>query len=225
MTDTDRNVSRRGLLRTAAGSAAVAAGGSGTAVAQSGNESEGGGGGGGGPPDFGGYLDDVGNFDGSVADARGQGEVTVAVGSEGNGGNLAFDPPAVHVDAGTTVVWEWTGEGGSHNVIHEGGNFESELTAEGGFTFEHTFESDGIYNYYCQPHKSLGMKGSVVVGSEFPTAGGGGGSTPLEPSHMGSQIREHYVGVSVILAISVSLVFTFFVLKYGESAHTKGGNN
>ena len=212
---------RRDFLRTAGGTAAVGAA-SGSAAAAS----EGGDGGGGGTPDFGGYLDDVGNFDGSVADATGQGEVTVGVGTEGNGGNLAFDPPAVHVDNGATVVWEWTGKGGSHNVVHEGGNFESELTAEEGFTFEQTFEEDGVYNYYCQPHKSLGMKGSVVVGSDYPTTGGGGGgSTPLEPSHMGSQIREHYVGVSVILAMSVSLVFTFFVLKYGESAHTKGGNN
>ncbi|PSQ57584.1 MAG: halocyanin domain-containing protein, partial [Halobacteriales archaeon SW_9_67_25] len=93
-----------------------------------------------------------------------------------------------------------------------------------GFTFEHTFGEDGLFNYFCQPHKSVGMKGSVVVGSDFPTKGGGE-STPLEPSHMGAQIHEHFVGVSVILAISVSLVFTFFVLKYGESAHTKGGNN
>jgi hypothetical protein len=68
------------------------------------------------------------------------------------------------------------------------------------------------------------MKGSVVVGSDYPAASAGG-SMPLEPSHMGSQIREHYVGVSVILAISVSLVFAFFVLKHGESAHTSGGNN
>jgi halocyanin-like protein len=215
-------MNRREFLRTAggtAGGAAAAGVATGSAAAA---ES---GGGGGGTPDFGGYLDDVGNFDGTVVDATGQDEVTIAVGAEGNGGALAFDPPAVHIDNGATVVWEWTGEGGSHNVVHEEGSFESELTAEGGFTFEHTFESDGVYNYYCQPHKSLGMKASVVVGSDFPTAGGGGGSTPLEPSHMGSQIREHYVGVSVILAISVSLVFTFFVLKYGESAHTKGGNN
>jgi len=186
--------------------------------------SEGGDEGGGGQPDFGGYLDDVGNFDGSVVDARGQSEVTVSVGAEGNGGNLAFDPPAVHVDNGATVVWEWTGEGGAHNVVSEDGAFESELTGEGGFTFEHTFEEDGVYNYFCQPHKSAGMKSSVVVGEDFPSVGAGE-STPLEPSHMGAQIHEHFVGVSVILAISISLVFTFFVLKYGESPHTKGGNN
>jgi halocyanin-like protein len=214
MTDTDRNVSRRGLLRTAAGSAAVAAGGSGTAVAQSGNESEGGGGGGGGPPDFGGYLDDVGNFDGSVADARGQGEVTVGVGTEGNGGNLAFDPPAVHVDAGTTVVWEWTGEGGSHNVIHEGGNFESELTAEGGFTFEHTFESDGVYNYYCQPHRSLGMKGSVVVGTDYPTTGGGGdGGGNAGPGDLPESAQT--LGVATMFVFVATLGLAYFFIKYG----------
>ena len=213
------------FLKTAGGAAGGAAAlnagaGSVTAASEEGGD---GGGGGGESPDFGGHLDGANNFDGSVTDATGQDEVTVDVGA---GDGLAFGPAAVHVDNGATVVWEWTGEGGSHNVVHEGGNFESELTAEEGFTFEQTFEEDGVYNYYCQPHKSLGMKGSVVVGSDYPTTGGGGGgSTPLEPSHMGSQIREHYVGVSVILAMSVSLVFTFFVLKYGESAHTKGGNN
>src|SRR6056297_2807227 len=82
----------------------------------------GGGGGGGGPPDFGGFLDDVGNFDGSVTDARGQDSVTVAVGAQGNGGAFAFDPPAVHVDNGATVQFEWTGQGGGHNVVQDGGD-------------------------------------------------------------------------------------------------------
>ncbi|PSQ57101.1 MAG: halocyanin domain-containing protein, partial [Halobacteriales archaeon SW_9_67_25] len=129
-----------------------------------GGDSGGGGGGGGGTPDFGGYLGDVGNFGGSVVDARGQDGVTISVGAEGNGGNLAFGPAAVHVDNGATVVWEWTGNGGAHNVVSEDGAFESELTGEGGFTFEHTFGEDGLFNYFCQPHKSVGMKGSVVVG-------------------------------------------------------------
>ncbi len=217
-------MNRREFLRTAGGAAggtAAASVATGSAVA---TEEGGGGEGGGGEPDFGGYLDDVGNFDGSVTDARGQDEVVVEVGAEGNGGNLAFGPAAVHVDNGATVVWEWTGEGGSHNAVSEDGTFESDLTGEGGFTFEHTFEEDGVFNYFCQPHKSVGMKGSIVVGEDFP-AKASGGSTPLDPAHMGADIHEHFVGVSVILAISTSLVFSFFVLKYGESAHTKGGNN
>jgi len=110
-----------------------------------------------------GWLDGVGNFDG-VVDRTGQSEVTVQVGAEGNGGNFAFDPAAVRVDAGTTVVWEWTGQGAQHNVkAEEGAEFESELVTEAGFTFEQTFDGSGVVKYVCTPHRSLGMKGVVDV--------------------------------------------------------------
>ncbi|WP_310899647.1 plastocyanin/azurin family copper-binding protein [Haloarcula onubensis] len=65
------------------------------------------------------------------------------------------------VDAGTTVTW--VGTGNSYNVVHERGDFESDLTAEEGSTFEHTFESAGTYLYYCAPHLGFGMRGAVVV--------------------------------------------------------------
>lgn len=113
-------------------------------------------------PDFDGWFDNVDNYDG-VVDRTGTSEVTVAVGAEGNGGNFAFEPAAVRVSTGTTVVWEWTGKGSSHNVVAEDGAFESELTDEEGFTFEQTFESAGMIKYACTPHKSVGMKGAVVV--------------------------------------------------------------
>ncbi|WP_459194117.1 halocyanin domain-containing protein [Halosimplex sp. J119] len=109
------------------------------------------------------YLSETSNFDGGVADHTGEDEVTVAVGAEGNTGNYAFDPPAVRIDSGTTVVWEWTGEGEAHNVVHEEGDFESETTPDEGHTFEHDFGESGTYLYYCLPHQSLGMKGAVVV--------------------------------------------------------------
>jgi halocyanin-like protein len=113
------------------------------------------------------WLSDVENYDGTVADGTGQSEVTVRTGADGNGGNFAFEPPAVRIDTGTTVVWEWTGNGGSHNVaVDSGGDFESELVSDAGHTFEHTFEATGVTTYFCTPHKGVGMKGAVVVGSE-----------------------------------------------------------
>ncbi|MFB6121013.1 MAG: halocyanin domain-containing protein [Halobacteriaceae archaeon] len=121
--------------------------------------------------DYGGWFDNVGNFDGTV-DKRGRSEVTVRVGASGNGGPYAFDPAAVHVDPGTTVVWEWTGDG-SHDVAAEDGSFDTELVGEKGHTFSHAFESAGITKYACTPHKTMGMKGAVVVGD--PSAGGSGG--------------------------------------------------
>jgi halocyanin-like protein len=110
-------------------------------------------------PDYGGWLEDANGYDETV-DATGSDEVTVEVGA---GDGLSFGPAAVAVSAGTTVVWEWTGEGGGHNVAAESGAFESETSQEAGFTFEYTFEETGIHKYVCTPHEAVGMKGAVVV--------------------------------------------------------------
>lgn len=109
------------------------------------------------------WFANVSNYDG-VVDARGQSDVTVSVGASGNGGGFAFEPAAIHIGPEPTVLWEWTGEGGSHNVVAEDDSYASELQGESGNTFRHTFESDGISTYACTPHKMNGMKGAVIVG-------------------------------------------------------------
>ncbi|MFC5973858.1 halocyanin domain-containing protein [Halomarina salina] len=112
---------------------------------------------------------------GEVVDARGQSSVEVAVGTSGNGGSFAFDPVAVRIDPGTTVVWTWTGEGGTHNVAAKDGSFTSEYYGSTGETFEHAFADPGVVRYSCVPHEAMGMKGAVVVGDADVTLGGGGG--------------------------------------------------
>lgn len=98
----------------------------------------------------------------------GEAEVTVEVGAGDTA--LAFGPAAVHVDLGATVVWEWTGKGGAHNVVAEDGTFESgDPVGEAGATYRYTFEQTGIYRYYCNPHRAVGMKGAVVVGTDYPS--------------------------------------------------------
>ncbi len=119
-------------------------------------------------PDYEGWFSDVSNYDGTV-DRTGRDEVTVDVGAAGNGGRLAFGPAAVRVDPGTTVAWEWTGRGGRHNVVAEDGGFVSGgPVVSDEERFEYTFEESGVYEYYCSPHRGLGMKGAVVVGSPDP---------------------------------------------------------
>ena len=201
---------RRDFLRgagsgTAAAAAATAT--AGTASAQ---------------PSFGGWLSDVTNYS-EVVDETGTEEVTVEVGVEANGGGFGFGPAAVQVDPGTTVVWEWTGEGGQHNVVaNSGGDFESELASDEGFTFEHTFDQEGVAQYYCQPRQSLGMKGVVVVGA-VPEEGGGGEGGEKELHELGVAIQAHWVGSATILAIVVSIVYSFYILKYGETPHSGHG--
>jgi halocyanin-like protein len=113
------------------------------------------------PSDVSNYLSDANNFDGSVADEAGSGNVSVDVGA-GNG--LAFGPAAVRIDAGTEINWGWTGNGGGHNVVAEDGAFDSGGIVNGSSNnFQHTFEDSGVYLYYCEPHKGSGMKGAVIV--------------------------------------------------------------
>lgn len=111
-------------------------------------------------PDYEGWLDAAESYDGT-ADFRGESEVTVMVGT-GNRG-YSFSPAAIMVDSSTTVVWEWTGNGGGHNVEEENDEYGSPIESEEGYTFEHTFEEPGISRYTCIPHDAQGMRGAVAV--------------------------------------------------------------
>ena len=216
---------RRAFLRagTAAVAGAAIASSAATAAAQS-------------DPDNDDWFDDVSNYDGTTVDATGQSEVRVTVGAEGNQGNFAFDPPAVRVDPGTTVVFEWNGAGGSHNVVEadeDGADYESELMGEAGATFSLTFESAGLSRYYCSPHLSLGMKGAVVVGDGEGDAtvsgvqsspagsgagdggaggggeGSGGGEAPAEQTPAGPDIPDNIelYGLALVIAVLSPLAF------------------
>jgi plastocyanin/uncharacterized membrane protein len=93
-------------------------------------------------------------------------------------GNNYFDPIGLRVDPGTTVRFELVA--GAHSataysdrIPASASTFDSGTISEG--SFEHTFETPGTYDYYCTPHKSLGMVGRIVVGS----AGGPAEESPI----------------------------------------------
>ncbi|WP_201289199.1 halocyanin domain-containing protein [Halovenus carboxidivorans] len=104
-------------------------------------------------------------YEGQAADETGSSEVSISVGAGDNG--LAFEPAAVLVDAGTTITWEWTGNGGAHNVVSaedSATEFRSGSAQSGGdITFSQTFDSAGNQLYYCSPHQAVGMYGAVIV--------------------------------------------------------------
>ncbi|WP_435077106.1 plastocyanin/azurin family copper-binding protein [Halococcus sp. AFM35] len=104
------------------------------------------------------------------------GETTVAAGPNGR---LVFEPTAVEVGVGDTVVWEFKSAG--HNVSavpkdsekvsipngakpfasYESGDLYAVVPE--GETYEHTFETPGEYTYVCIPHVASGMVGTVTV--------------------------------------------------------------
>jgi len=86
-----------------------------------------------------------------------------------------FEPHVVRVKPGGSVTWEL--ESGSHTVTsyhrdngrpprmpEDATPWNSGMLTEQGATFEHTFETEGVYDYFCAPHESTGMLGSVIVG-------------------------------------------------------------
>jgi plastocyanin len=115
-------------------------------------------------------------------------EATMLDSDQGAGQNV-FTPAVVWVEQGATVTWEVTA--GSHSAtayhpdydrprrVPEGAAaFDSGIVGSGA-TFEHTFETPGVHNYWCRPHEGLGMTGIVVVGSP---QGGPGTTDPADLS-------------------------------------------
>jgi len=80
---------------------------------------------------------------------------------------LRFSPSTVTIHAGDSVTW--SGLGTSHNVQTDTDPFCGPPPVSGG-TCTHTFDQPGAYDYYCRPHRSRGMVGTVNVLVQ-PTAG------------------------------------------------------
>jgi plastocyanin len=85
-------------------------------------------------------------------DAAGEG-ITVRI----NG--MRFEPARIIVKPGTTVTWVQESPM-PHTIIGNATGLGSG-TLYNGQTYSHTFEKDGLFNYYCGIHPS--MTGSVVV--------------------------------------------------------------
>ncbi len=78
----------------------------------------------------------------------------------------SFDPPALTINVGDTVLWEvdssinhtvTSGEGCTHDDIFDSGSLGN------GETFYFVFTGEGSFSYYCIPHCGAGMTGEVFV--------------------------------------------------------------
>lgn len=105
--------------------------------------------------------------DGNGGDDGGDGgdtdENTVVVGPNGS---FTFDPDSLTVSPGTEVLFVW--DSGGHNLDvdsqPDGASWEGVgETQSSGFEHSHTFDTAGEYEYYCSPHQSQGMNGSITV--------------------------------------------------------------
>ena len=98
------------------------------------------------------------------------------------GGDFRFEPVGLLVEPGTSVIWLNMGDfhtttafhpdndallsGGVPLRIPEGAEswHSGMLGLTAGTQFEHRFQVEGVYDYFCQPHYHFGMVGRIVVG-------------------------------------------------------------
>lgn len=74
----------------------------------------------------------------------------------------SFSPSEVTIAPGTTV--RWVTPGGGHTVTPDNhSEWTSAALNSAGDVFEHTFDDPGEFDYFCIPHQSLGMTGTVTV--------------------------------------------------------------
>jgi plastocyanin len=91
----------------------------------------------------------------------------------GPGGEFVFEPETLRVEPGATVEFVWVSDG--HNVAVESRPESADWRGhapieDGGFSAAHTFEAEGVYEFACEPHESVGMAGRIVVGDGTATA-------------------------------------------------------
>ncbi|WP_435360219.1 plastocyanin/azurin family copper-binding protein [Haloarchaeobius sp. DFWS5] len=143
---------------------------------------------------------DTGTSDGGLSGP--QPSATVDMIQSEDGSENYNDPLVVWVENGGTVTFVM--DSGNHSAtayseendqprrIPEGANsFDSGVLLDEGETFEHTFETEGVYDYFCIPHHGMGMVGSVIVGQPSPD-GQPGLAEPQSslPGDAGSAISE-----------------------------------
>ena len=68
------------------------------------------------------------------------------------------------INEGDSVRFMRGGEFLPHNSVEENGVFDSgDPEREVDYLYTFTYEQAGSYNFFCEPHESVGMEGSITV--------------------------------------------------------------
>jgi len=86
--------------------------------------------------------------------------VAQAGGGTVNASNFDFKPKTITIQKGQKVTWKRVN--GRHTVTFVKGSYDKTLN-KANPTRSRTFKKLGTFKYYCRFHRSLGMKGKVVV--------------------------------------------------------------
>ena len=78
--------------------------------------------------------------------------------------NLRFSPSSVTITEGDAVRFFWDGQLLPHNAVEENETFDSgDTKSDEDYRFVFLPGLNGTFEYYCEPHRSLGMVGQIIV--------------------------------------------------------------
>ena len=93
-------------------------------------------------------------------------DVTVEMLNKDSEGNRnVYSDEVVRVEVGDTVTWLPTSKG--HNVEIVASPNRMKFKSKNNKEAKITFDTPGIYYYWCTPHKGMGMIGLVIVGNDL----------------------------------------------------------
>ena len=86
------------------------------------------------------------------------------------GNRNVYSEEVVKVEVGDTVTWLPTSKG--HNVEMISSPNQMKFKSKNNKEAKITFDTPGIYYYWCTPHKGMGMIGLIVVGNDLSNIDG-----------------------------------------------------
>ena len=93
-------------------------------------------------------------------------DVTVEMlNKDAQGNRNVYSDEVVRVEVGDTVTWLPTSKG--HNVEIVASPNQMRFKSKNNVEAKITFDTPGIYYYWCTPHKGMGMIGLIVVGNDL----------------------------------------------------------
>ena len=84
---------------------------------------------------------------------------------DADGNRMVYSQEIAKIEVGDTVTWLPATKG--HNVEMISSPNDMKFKSKNGKEAKITFDTPGIYYYWCTPHKGMGMIGLVVVGNDL----------------------------------------------------------
>ncbi|NGM86948.1 hypothetical protein G5B35_06435 [Parapusillimonas sp. SGNA-6] len=135
--------------------------------------------------------------------------IEISLGGSGDGAHVWFNPRGILIKRGQTVRWVNTEAGNVHTATayHPSNQGKPLRIPEGakpwnsgylmpGESFSVTFDTPGVYDYFCVPHEQAGMVGRIIV--DAPDAGAQAREQASNPK-LPAAVRNGFVSATQIM--------------------------